>query len=209
MVIDHIYRFSFDQDLDYIWMGMIGRVAFPLFAFGVAYNCLYHTKNMAGYLKRIFLLGLLSQVPYNLTLAGEINIFNIFFTLGFGLLFIYMIQRYEEDRSGKNLFELVAITLVIFALGPMMAFGLKGIFLVPLLYYWLKRRTDFLLSGMVLLFLWMLQPYGLMSIGVMATVLVLWGMTKVEFKYSFRLPRWLSYGFYPLHLLALYLVKVL
>lgn len=85
MTIDHADRVLFDHS--YHWMTVIGRFAFPLFAFMIARNGLY-TSNAKRYLFLLVLFGLLSQPIYFWALHHESfwDPLNVLFTLALGLL---------------------------------------------------------------------------------------------------------------------------
>ena len=64
MLIDHAGKMLFPHIPE---MRLIGRLAFPLFAYGIAVGAVY-TRNPIVYLKRIVLLALISQPLYALGL---------------------------------------------------------------------------------------------------------------------------------------------
>ena len=72
-------------------MRLVGRVAFPLFAFMIAEGAV-HTRDRRRYALRLFLLALISEIPFNLV-AGGTWLFpadqNTVFTLLLGLLAIW------------------------------------------------------------------------------------------------------------------------
>ena len=67
MAIDHFGKMCFPNQP---WMRLVGRLAFPLFAYGIAVGAVY-TSRPAAYFKRIALLALISQPLYALALAHE------------------------------------------------------------------------------------------------------------------------------------------
>ena len=85
MLIDHtaavmggLFPFSW-----YDPMRDVGRIAFPIFAYGIAQGCVY-THSARRYLGRLLLFAVLSEIPYRLALrAGSLafGLFNVFFTL--------------------------------------------------------------------------------------------------------------------------------
>jgi len=92
MIIDHMGLFFFPQ---LFWLRIIGRLSFPLFAWFIA-NGAYHTHNIKIYLFRLFLVSLLSQIPYllaNKLIDPTYNELNVLCTLFFGLVAIYCIQK--------------------------------------------------------------------------------------------------------------------
>lgn len=105
MVIDHTAAvlggssgFNVLSYETYDLMRMVGRVAFPIYAFLLVQG-FRHTHNVRRYALRLLGLGLLSQIPYAFTINGwvlEDPVFaykaftnlNILFTLLFGLLML-------------------------------------------------------------------------------------------------------------------------
>ena len=62
MAIDHIGYVFFPGEM---WMRIIGRIAFPLFAYCLATGCIY-TKNPKKYALRLFAFSVVSQPFYSL-----------------------------------------------------------------------------------------------------------------------------------------------
>ena len=91
MLIDHIGLMFFPEMMIF---RTIGRMAFPIFAYFIA--CGYdYTSSLKHYIKRLLIVGLITQVPYSfLNTAFEFTPlhFNILFTLILGLLFIQCIN---------------------------------------------------------------------------------------------------------------------
>jgi len=85
MTIDHIGVIFLLGDIYRI----IGRLAFPLFAF-LIYQGYIHTRNRLHYFLRLFIFGLLIEagmITISLLLSWELYLYrNIFLTLSFGLL---------------------------------------------------------------------------------------------------------------------------
>ena len=51
------------------WMTCIGRIAFPIFAFELAQGYI-HTRDLRGYAKRLALLAVVSEVPFDMVAGG-------------------------------------------------------------------------------------------------------------------------------------------
>src|SRR5450756_2933862 len=65
MTIDHVGAIL----LPYVgWLRIIGRVAFPLFAYQLAAGYL-HTHNLAGYVRRLAIWGLIAQPIYMIAVS--------------------------------------------------------------------------------------------------------------------------------------------
>lgn len=92
MFCDHGGRILFPDQMIFI---CIGRISFPIYCF-LLVEGFYHTKSRMKYGMRLFTLGMISELPYNLVLYG--NLFfperqNIFFTLFIGLLLMTVLER--------------------------------------------------------------------------------------------------------------------
>jgi len=87
MVVDHLGAVFFPGLL---LLRVIGRLAFPIFAFGVAEG--YHyTSNIGKYMVKMALLGIFSQLPYMFLFL--INGLNIAFTFLVGLGLIWAVDK--------------------------------------------------------------------------------------------------------------------
>ena len=101
MTIDHIGVILFP---DVMIFRMIGRLAFPLFAYLVAIG-LKSTKKPIKYIMTLLIFGFISQIPY--FLAFNIQPFerlNIFFSLFVGALSIYFFKK-------KNIIGIIPIII--------------------------------------------------------------------------------------------------
>lgn len=90
MTIDHIGVILYP---DIIIFRMIGRLAFPLFAYLVAIG-IRSTKKPIKYIITLLVFGFISQIPY--FIAFNIQVFerlNIFFSLFFGALTIFYFRK--------------------------------------------------------------------------------------------------------------------
>ena len=89
------------------WLTYAGRMAFPIFAFQIAEG-FFHTSDFKKYARRLFIFGLISEIPFNLMYAGSfIYPFhqNVMFTLLLGLLAIKSLDNIRmacADRSFKD-----------------------------------------------------------------------------------------------------------
>lgn len=96
MLIDHAAIVFPVGDMAYfICRSVIGRIAFPLFCFLLAEGFM-HTRNQIRYIASIAVLAVLSEIPFNLVISGQMvfpQAQNICFTLVCGLLFFLMINR--------------------------------------------------------------------------------------------------------------------
>lgn len=104
MLADHIGVFT-DGTL-YIVLRSVGRISFPLFAFLLAQGY-HHTHSKRRYLARLFLCGILSEVPYNLCFSGTVyapGSINVLFTLSLGLCALFCLDQIPAFLTQKRNF---------------------------------------------------------------------------------------------------------
>lgn len=193
MCMDHVGAVFFPHILAF---RIIGRLAFPLFAFLLVEGFL-HTSNENKYLMRLGIFALLSEIPFDLVFQGRAISFehqNVFFTLFLSLLLLVVNTRIE--KNSLRLF----LSLLIF-LGA--AFGrvdynFAGL-LIVLGFYYFRNNRKYQCIGFIIL---NLACFGFATIQAAAcgAVLFIWlynGEKGKSMKYFF-------YSFYPLHLLVIY-----
>lgn len=176
-------------------MHYIGRMAFPLFAFLITEG-FTHTHDRKKYGINLLIFALISEIPWNLVHTGELfySRQNVFFTLLIGYMGLCAIDLYKNDykKSIITLACLLGVSLVLRADYTCFGFGFI------LLLYLLKDRYLMAILGCCML------PSR--WIGGLAFIPILMyngqrGFAKAKWtKYAF-------YIFYPLHLLALYLIR--
>lgn len=94
MLFDHAYM-TVVNVAGYEWMTQIGRLAFPIFAFQITEGYL-HTSSKKKYLQNMLLFAIISEIPYNLMMGGQIiGPFhqNVMFTFLIALLFLRLIDK--------------------------------------------------------------------------------------------------------------------
>ena len=195
MLIDHIgFLFYKDQEI----FRIIGRIAFPIYCYllVVGYR---RTRNVKRYMVRLLLIAVISQLPYSLLfLTYELN---VVFTLLTGLLVLYGIDRWREERGYS--FCIIIVSLIFSCFIPM-DYGLYGIILI--LIYRYAEGKQILLFHILLNFIflvsyqWVLQLYS-----IFFTVFLVYYRDLRDY----RLPQWLYRSFYPAHLAGLLLYKLL
>ena len=84
---------------------LIGRFAFPIFAFQISEGYM-HTRNIKKYFLRLSVFALISQIPFSLFshkfLHSSILSLNVFFTLLLGLLAIYLFDFIVKTFKEKS-----------------------------------------------------------------------------------------------------------
>ena len=182
----------------------IGRLAFPIFCFLIVEGFL-HTRNVKKYAGRLFLFALISEIPFDLALKG--NVFypdkqNVYFTLFIGLLVMVGIS-YITENGTRNM----SLAILPIAVGMVAAYYIdtdynyKGVFLIAVLYLMRYTRLYQCIGGAAAVSWEIPAPLAFIPIYFYN------GKRGFQLKYFF-------YWFYPVHLLLLhvaaeYLVPVL
>lgn len=221
MLLDHLWATIVPGNN---WMTYVGRLAFPIFAFQIVEG-FYHTADRNRYTKRLLLLALVSEIPFNLmTLSSPVFPFhqNTVFTLLLGLWAISALDRAKTERSRSAAAKagLVVAAACLLGLVGFVDYGWKGVMTVIAFYIFHEGR--FAKAG---------QLVSLLLLNVILfkgqTVLLFGGAYELPtqaFALLALIPIWLydgrkgfggkrfqtaAYLFYPVHLLALHLIRTL
>lgn len=224
MLIDHIAAINLHKVLPgyenslYVLMRLVGRLAFPIFAFLIAEG-FYYTKNYNRYLIRLIIFALISEIPFDLAFNQSPIVFtyqNVFFTLSIGLLAIYLFDLYKE----KNIF-LGYISLFLCGILSILLrtdYSFAGVLMIFSFYYFRGHFTKIFLSiffiNFVIIFDYLNQllkgqvEFDIMGIIQIFAVFSLIFIYYYNQKRGYRL-KYLFYLFYPAHLLFLYFLSSL
>lgn len=217
MLIDHVAGmlfmdkfFSGQMGYSYIIMRMIGRMAFPIFAFLLVEGFI-HTKDYKKYLLRMLLFALISIIPYNLAFGGQIfnteywinfTFGNVFWTLSLGLILMFLLSKVEDMEINEILKWVLYIILT--ALVMLVAYLIKcdrkhwGILVIFGFYIFRDSKLKKSLATIITFKdQWGLFPGAYLSL---IPILLYNGQRGKSMKYFF-------YIFYPLHLLILFFIK--
>ncbi|MBR4545730.1 MAG: conjugal transfer protein TraX [Oscillibacter sp.] len=233
MLIDHAghvcYRWLGWSET-YLLMRYIGRMAFPIFVFLLLEGFRY-TRNRWAYLRNLLIFALISEIPFDLAVSGWERRWesqNIFWTLSLGLFGVMaagLLFRACEKRHAPRPVSLFAALLPMAAAvcaGQWMRvdYHFWGVLIVALVYcgeaaapYLFGDNATPQLSrnigaalGIVLWAVlydiahaWINEVYGLVAL---VPVLCYNGERG-----HYRLSKWFFYGFYPAHLLILFLCR--
>ena len=196
MLIDHIGAVLFPQITIF---RMIGRIAFPIFAYTVVEGFV-HTHDLKKYIIRLGIFALLSEVPFDLAFAGKVIEFghqNVFFTLFLGVV---MLSLYVRARNVAEQFSVVAVTVLVSRLLHVDYQG-TAILMIFLFYYLREKKLEklFAVGTLILLVSGKIQLFSLLAF---IPIALYNGERGPKMKAFF-------YAFYPVHLLALYLIRFL
>jgi hypothetical protein len=201
MLIDHTGLVLFP---DVYQLRLIGRLAFPLFAYQIATGLL-HTSDMEQYAYRLFFFAFLSQLPFSL-LMGFLNLniltLNILFTLGFAVLIVHCI----ENKSYLHFFALYAVISCVYLLFNF-DYGFYGV--VSVVGFYVIRDTFSEFTGAVAsavffaVMTFVSYQYGTLQIFALCAV-PLFFFRDVRGLFN----KYFYYAFYPAHLLLLLIVSV-
>lgn len=223
MTIDHIGYVFFPYEM---WLRIIGRIAFPLFAYCLAVGCIY-TKNPKKYAVRLLLFALVSQPFYSLAFypVNTAELFNpenyvdfysafsnissclklnIGFTLLLALCAVEMLKRKKWLPFG---------IIILISVWDGFEYSSYGVVLVIFMYIFCQKDTDLfgLIIGLYLCLSFLDSPnYVFMGIALNAQGFAVSALPLllIHPKVKIKIPRILNYGFYPLHIFIIYLAKI-
>ncbi len=224
MLCDHLWGASF---VNHDVFTCIGRLAFPIYAFMIVEGY-FHTKNLKKYVMRLFLFALISEIPFNLVMGSR-----AFFPIHQNVLWSFLISigliHWNEKAKGKPAWKriLVAIATVLIAyIGGIITFVdyyNAGILMVLTFYLFRGKKWWHYLGQ--LLCLWyinceMLAGFGyevnlfgttrfIARQGIALLALIPIWLYRGKQGYHSKTLQYIYYGFYPVHLLLLGIIKLL
>ena len=202
MTIDHIGVQLFPGIL---WLRIVGRLAFPIYAYMIAEGCV-HTRNRRNYLLQMAGLALLCQLVYFCAMGSLFQCILVTFTLS--IVTIYAIDSKVRWHAPATLLAVLFLTELLPLLLPgtdyAVDYGLLGV-LLPVAVYLGKTRRQKLLLSAILLCLLALNFGGVQW----SSLLALLPLALYSGQRGKRRIKWLFYLYYPLHLAALYGISLL
>ena len=206
MLFDHIGYVIFGK---YSFMNYIGRLAFPVFAFGISEGYT-HTKDLKKYFLRLLVFAIISQVPYMLFLGLLTNTFtlNILFTLILGLLAITV---YEKSNN-KYLGLLFVILCSIIAHFGHFDYGWFGVAVIFIFHIFKDKKILMNLSFVIAVFINYFYTYitTLKTEYLFIVLFCILSLIPINL-YNTKKgkdTKYLLYVFYPLHILVLYFTNL-
>lgn len=197
-----------------VWLSAIGQLALPIFAF-LLVEGFFHTKNLMLYFLRLFLFALISEIPFNLAMGGNIRFplhQNFLWSLLTGLGLIFWNERAKSQGIAKQIVVGICAIISAFIIGILTfvdhyLFGL----LFVLVFYFFRGRKWWCLAGQVLCIsfvsiFWASHLYPYAWTGIFS-LLFIW-LYRGKQGYHSKVFQYACYSFYPLHLLILGLLKI-
>lgn len=196
MFIDHLGAVIFPE---YIELRIIGRIAFPIFAYTLVEGFVY-THDVFKYMKRLGVLALLSEIPFDLAFFGtplEFGHQNVFFTLFLGILMLYLLI------NTPSTFRKMVLVIAMFLLSEFLRtdYSSMGLLMI-LVYYYFRERKLIKYIGIAIINIFLMgyiQSYAILA------------LIPIMFHNRQQGPKCKTffYGFYPVHLLVLFILNVL
>lgn len=234
MLTDHLAKALFSQIflMEHFGMGLkvsysivtgmewIGRIAFPIFAYGIAQGCMY-TKSPMKYLGRLLVFAFLSELPFNLALHGGALVFrfnNVFFTLFLGAACCYILRLFREAKHPWMSVFLILPTAVLAELFGT-DYGFFGVLAIIVPYIFLPSKWKSLtgLAAVITLLYTVYLNYKFILVGMEwntnwlpSLIFALCGVALLipyNGKQGSAKGKWFFYLCYPLHLLLFYLLS--
>lgn len=193
----------------------IGRLSFPLYCFLLAQGC-RHTRDLRAYARRLLLAACLSEIPFDLLIFGRTASGveqNVLFSLLLGLLAIYAC----EALSGRPMAAALAVaSIMLAAMLARVSYGWLGVALCAGLYKTEGSRAKQALCVAMLTGVYVLSLLlsGVARSWVLVSLWAVFAAVPVLLYNGKRGPRTplltgLFYASYPLHLIALVIVRAL
>lgn len=180
----------------------LSRVAFPLFAFLIAYNLVIRKVKPTRYIYPLLIFALFTQPIYMWSLNRFAG--NIMFTLCFGVLYVGLHELLSKRLS--SLLSHVLLIPIFFIPALQMDYGPVGVFFIPVLVWFLKRPSLAFLF-VVVVYLLAVNSFAPYALWALLVIPLLYGVTRYPMGLTRSNP-WLFYTYYPAHLLLLKFMAV-
>lgn len=222
MLLDHLWSMVFPMQT---WMTWLGRIAFPLFAFTIAEGY-RKTKNVKKYLLRLFIFALISEIPYNLMMTGQVfypYYQNVIWTFVIAVITMMLLDKVKAK------FKLVVVALLsilivllscLVSILAMSNYNTVGVLTVLTFYFFKDKKWYSLLGQLVILYYLNVEIMGGYyqvvdifgkQVEVYQQAMALLALIPIWLyngKQGYH-PKWwqyFCYFFYPLHMLVIYIV---
>lgn len=223
MIIDHIgviYEGVWQDEL-VTSLRVIGRLAYPLFAYSIVMG-LMNTKDLRKYYLRLLLIGLISQPVYIIFTNLNWWQFNAILSFSFHLIWIYFLNEALQNKNRRNISLAIMSFISIGALSYLNIpeYGLYGFSLITWIYLIMNQKLikDTLIKKSIFFvgfyFITLIWPYlsprrGLLQVFALGSGLIMFNNLIDNKKYSATWFKYFFYLIYPVHMLILYFIREL
>lgn len=225
MLCDHLWATLIPGNQ---WLTCLGRLAFPMFAY-MAVEGYFHTGNLKRYVLRLLLFAVISEIPFNLMYSGSL-IYpfhqNVLWTLLLGIGLIQVNELVAKKGKFWLRFAIGCVTVLLgWVIGMLTMVDYYGFGVVTILvFYFFRKRTWWcLLAQIAALYYLNVEALGgfyfevnimgktipIVQQGLALFALIPIWLYRGRKGYNRKWFQYACYGFYPLHMLLLYLLRSL
>jgi hypothetical protein len=205
MTIDHVGALFFPQ---MVWLRVIGRLAFPIFAYQVALG-FEKTGNKRRYMVRMLVWAVITILPFYgfaMETSGNPRYQNVLFTFFFALVVLTFL---EQRRVLPMLAFGVAPLVVLEYVGITFDYGLYGVAVVVIFYLFKKKEYQLVgIFGATIVYLLIrMAPRGIPLYVILSNIqlLSLFAVLLIhrDWTWEVHLPKYFFYLYYPAHMALL------
>jgi len=224
MLVDHLGAMVFPE---YRVMRIIGRIAFPIYAYCIAVGCVY-TRNIGRYMQRLVVLALIAQPLYVYVMEHTVPMMtyvsfadqplkavwyyylyswkdpSILLTLVIGVAAIWALRE-------RKIWLLLLILITVYMHDSFYDYGVRGVILMVLMYAFINRWYISLPVVAGYMVYWGLSGYMYnvlgVTFGIQAFALMALPFIYIPMHTGLKLNKWVFYAYYPAHLLVVLAAK--
>lgn len=192
------------------WLQILGRLAFPIFAYMIAEGCRY-TRSRSKHLRKVALLALLCQVVYFVAVGSLFQCILVTFSLS--ICMIYVLDHARKQNTALGWMCAGAVFLAIYFVSVLLPVILKGTdyaidygiwgILLPVAVYFAPVAMKVPVTAAMLVPLCIelggIQWYSLAAVALLALYSGRRGRTNMKN---------LFFTYYPVHLVCIYLLSI-
>lgn len=203
---------------------MIGRMAFPLYAWCLVVGSV-KTSNPARYILRMLVMAVISQPLYMMGLQHTYQELNILFTLTIALVAIWGIR--QKFCLSQFWVPILCYVLLGFI---QVDYGWKGLTFILVLYLARESRSGLIVAFLAYALYWGTSSSAVTEIFGWKLPFLRWEGIKqplqaffklqgmvwlslpliaIPMNSGFKMPKWLGYALYPMHLVLLIVLRLL
>lgn len=205
MVIDHfavaVYWQMAGSSYDvYLILRRVGRIAFPIYCF-LLVEGFYHTRNVTKYLRNCILFALLSEIPFDMAIFGQVCYpkgQNVYCTLCIGLGALIILDRYRARYETKYVLLRLFVIVLAAYMGEVLDvdYHWLGVLFIIMFYY--IRDMQEWIRNLAVIFAFAYEVTAPLAV---IPIHFYNGQRGRQLKYLF-------YAIYPVHLLIFGLIRI-